>query len=277
MTFDKWTFGIVVFVISSMIITSCYTRTDGCLDPEATNYSIIADDDCDDCCVYPTIKLSVFHQYKDTTLFLDDTLMNNLGQEYHIVKYVYFLSDFKMYTDDGDVHEVTDSIEINVADGTQFEKDDIIRVSRSVFSYNFGTIVFEGEGEELSFKVGIPDILNEDNFTSSVSGHPLTSNPDSLYREEENDYVFQRVMVAKGEEFKDTVIYDVVGNDNLQEVRFSFPDENKYESLRGTNKTIIIEAAYNYWFDDVDFDTMTKEEIEVQMATKSSQMFKARI
>jgi len=274
MTFYKWTCGIGFFIVLSMLVTSCYTRTDGCLDPEATNYSIIADDDCDDCCTYPTIKLSVFHQYKDTTLFLEDTLVNNLGQEYAIIKYVYFLSDFRMQTEDGEIHEVSDSIQINVENGTQYVKDDIIRVSRSVFSYNLGTVIFDGLGEELSFKVGVPEKLNEDNFTSPVSGHPLTSDPDSMYMETE--YVFQRVLVAKGEEFKDTVVYDIKGSSNLQEVSVLFPDE-KYESLRGIDKTIIIEALHNKWFDEVDFEVMSKEQIEEQMASQSALMFKARL
>ena len=273
MDFNKWCIYIFCFVLTSVLALACYSPVDGCLDPESTNYSIAGDRDCEDCCVYPTIKLSVFHQYGDTTLFLEDTLINNLGQEYSIIKYAYFLSDFKMQTTDGIVHEVEDTIELNVDTGTEFTKDDVIRVRRDGFSYSYGTVIFDGEGEQISFKVGLSELLNNNRFTTAVSVHPITTDADSLFRETEDDYVFQRVQIAQGEEFLDTVIYDVVGQSTLQEV--SIPVE--YESFRGKDKTVIIEARYNIWFDDVDFTLMSKEEIEAQMAVKSSGMFRARI
>lgn len=271
MNFSKCTkyffFGAVLITVAS----ACYSPIDGCLDPEATNYSIVGDRDCDDCCTYPTIKLSLFHQYNDTTFFLRDTLVNNLGQQYAIVKFVYLLSDFRIEKD-GLIHEVIDSIKLNTSTGTTVTKDDVIRVSRDVFSYNFGTIIYEGKAEKLSFKVGLPALLNMNEFTTPVSGHPLISDPDSLYQEDGGGYVFQRVQVAKGTDLADTVIYDIVGEDMLQEVSFSIDDE----SVRGKDKTIIIEARYNYWFDEVDFDVMSKEEIENEMARNSANMFRAR-
>lgn len=273
MIVKNWSRILFYFTLTVVLVTSCYSPIDGCLDPESTNYSIAGDRDCDDCCIYPKIKLSVFHQYGDTTLFLEDTLVNKLGQEYSIIKFVYFLSDFDMYTTDGFVYEVEDSIELNVDAGTEFSKDDVIRVRRSGFSYEFGTVIFEGEGEQLSFNVGLSEILNESRFTTSVSSHPISSDADTLFREIEGDYVFQRVVIAQGEELKDTVIYDVVGPNTLQEV--SIPVS--FESVRGKDKTIIIEARYDMWFADVDFIIMNKEEIEAEMELKSAFMFRARI
>ncbi|MFT4536685.1 MAG: hypothetical protein ACJA1A_000942 [Saprospiraceae bacterium] len=273
MIVSNWSRILFFSALTVVVAISCYTSVDGCLDPESTNYSIAGDRACEDCCIYPKVKLSIFHQYGDTTLFLEDTLVNKLGQEYSIIKFTYFLSDFEMLTTEEIVYEVQDSIELNVDAGTAFTKDDVIRVRRDGFSYEFGTVIFEGEGENLSFLVGLPEILNTNRFTSSVSGHPLTSDADSLFRESEGDYVFQRVQVAKGEEFKDTVIYDVLGQSQLQEV--SIPVT--FESFRGKAKTIIIEARYDNWFDDADFSSMSKEEIESQMALKSASMFRARI
>lgn len=273
MEYKKWFCYFICFAFATVLVVACYTPVDGCLDPESTNYSIAGDRNCEDCCVYPTIKLSVFHQYGDTTLFLEDTLINNLGQEYSIIKYAYFLSDFKMLSTEGVEYEVQDSIELDVDTGTELIKDDVIRVRRDGFSYTYGTIIFDGLGEQLSFAIGLSELLNNNRFTTAISGHPLTTDPDSLFREEEGDYVFQRVQLAQGEEFKDTVIYDIVGESALQEV--SIPVE--YESLRGKDKTVIIEARYNMWFDEVDFNTMSKEEIEVQMAIKSASMFRERL
>jgi hypothetical protein len=273
MILKNWSRILFYFTLIVVLVTSCYAPTDGCLDPESTNYAIAGDRDCDDCCVYPTVKLSVFHQFGDTTFYVEDTLVNKLGQEYSIIKFVYFLSDFSMYTEDGLVHEVEDSIELNVVTGTEYTKDDVIRVKRDGFSYEFGTVIFEGTGDSLSFNIGLPEILNKNRFTTEISGHPITSDADSLFREIEGDYVFQRVQVAQGEEFKDTVIYDVVGEDALKFI--SIPVA--FESYRGKSKTIIIEARYEMWFEDIDFINMNKEEIEANMVLKSASMFRERI
>jgi len=254
-------------------LASCYNSVEGCLDPESTNYSIEGDDDCDDCCKYPTIKLSVYHLNEDTTFNFEDTLVNNFGQEYNIIDFVYLLSDFKVTTDDDITYEVSDSVSLDVADGIEYVKDDVIRVRRKTFSYEFGTVIFEGQGGQLSFKLGLPEKLNENRFTSEISGHPLTADSDSLFIEDVGQYVFQRLKIAQGENFKDTLIYDVKGNENV--IDFSF--EVDFLSERGKNKTIEIEARYNKWFEDVDFDTMTKEEIEQSLVEKSKLLFEGRL
>jgi len=242
------------------------------LDPESTNYDIDGDDPCDDCCTYPTIKVSVFHQNADTTFNLEDTLVNNLGQEYSIIKYVYLLSDFVVTTNDGVEHEVSDSIQVVTANGTEWIKDDIIRVSRSTFSYEFGTIVFDGTAEEVSFQVGLSPALDQNRFATEIEKHPLTADADSLFNDLTDDYTFVRMQVAQGVDLLDTVIYDVTGQTNVQQV--SFPIE--FESVRGKNKTMIIEARYNEWLEDADFDNMSKEMIEAQIASKSQSLFKAK-
>lgn len=258
---------VVVFVVIGM--TSCYSPVEGCLDPEAKNYSIAGDEDCDDCCTYPLVNLSIYHQNGDTTFFLGDTLVNNLGQEYSIIKYVYFLSDFKIQTSEG-VIEVQDSLQLNVDEGTIWVKDDVIRVSRSTFTYALGTAIFDGGGEELTFTVGLSEALSKNRFTSEISKHPITTDPDSLYREEFGDYVFQRIQVAQGDSLRDTVLYDIL--ERTQEITVPV----NFESIRGSDKKILIEALYNKWFEDVDFSSMPKEEIEAAIYAKTGQIFRMR-
>lgn len=265
-----------IFIFLALLVfvaSSCYDPISGCLDSEAVNYDIDGDTDCEDCCIFPTIKMSIFHQNGDTTFFLEDTLVNNLGQEYSIIKFAYLISDFSMITSDGQEYKILDSIELDVADGTEWVKDDVVRVRRDGFSYVYGTTIFDGQGEQLSFQVGLDDKINQNRFTTEVSDHPLTNDVDSLFREDSGDYTFQRIQVAQGIEFKDTVIYDVFGSDNVQQVNFDVA----YESVRGSDKTVIIEARYNHWFEDVDFETMSKTEIESMIATKSATMFRRRI
>ena len=97
----------------------------------------------------------------------------------------------------------------------------------------------------------------------------MTTDPDSLYQSDSETYVFQRIHVAQGKEFRDTVIYDVTTS---TEVSFTF----NFDSFRGENKTFIIEAQYDRWFDGIDFDLMSKEEIETAITQNSSEVFRQK-
>ncbi|MEM9545697.1 MAG: MbnP family protein [Bacteroidota bacterium] len=252
-----------------LYLQSCYSPVEGCTDPESTNYAITADDLCLDCCEYPDLMLNIFHENMDTTFNLADTITNDLDQQISLVDFVYLLSDFEVSVED-EVYEVSDSVSLDVEDGIAFAKDDIIRVERSVFSYDLGTIIFDGDITELAFRTGLTDVLNENRFTDEIEDHPLTTDPDSLYQSDTETYVFQRLKVAQGSEFRDTVIYDIT-----QSTKISFPIV-EIESLRGTDKTIIIEAQYNRWFDGVDFTTMSKDEIEELIALNNTFVFRQK-
>ena len=123
--------------------------------------------------------------------------------------------------------------------------------------------------EGISFKVGLSAELNENRFSEEISGHPLTTDQDSLYQEDTDTYVFQRIQVAQGEEFLDTVIYDIITEtDVLFEV--------DVVSNRGEDKGIIIEAQYDEWFSEIDFETMDKTAIEAKIASNSKFIFKQK-
>lgn len=263
--FSRIYLGMIVLVFG---VYGCYSPQDGCIDPEATNYAISADNMCDECCTYPDLKLSIFHENKDTTFKLQDTIVNDLGQEIVLLDFVYLLSDFVIEMDN-ELHEVSDSIGLDVVDGVEYVKDDVIRVSRDQFTYELGTIIFDGNTTQLSFKAGLSDILNENPFTTEIEGHPLTSDPDSLYNEEKGTYVFQRLKVAQGEGFLDTVVYDI--NTSVQ-TSFTFD----YESLRGNDKTLTLEAQYDRWFDGIDFLSLSKNEIENALTLNTVNVFRQK-
>ena len=265
---------ISVFLRLSIVLTllvhlnSCYSSVEGCTDPESTNFAVSADDLCEDCCEYPGIKLSIFHENADTTFNLKDTITNDLDQQVLLLDFVYLLSDFKIHIGD-ESFEVSDSISLNVSDGVQYVKDDAIRVSRSVFQFDLGTIIYAGKTESLSFKAGLSDLLNENRFTTSDDDHALSDDPDSLYQSDSGTYVFQRIQVAQGIDFLDTVIYDIeVATD------VSFPID--FESTRGEDKTVIIEAQYDKWFEGVDFGIMDKESIEAKIGENRILVFRQK-
>lgn len=261
----SWSVFFVVFAILVQC-TACYSPEEGCTDPESTNYNITADDLCEDCCVYPELDMSIFHEQLDTTFDLLDTITNDLGQSISLVDFVYLLSDFEVETLEVTA-KIRERITLTVGEGTESVIDDVIRVDRDGFTFNLGTIIFDGNTEFLSFKVGLTDVLNENRFASEMEDHALTNDPDSLFQSDSGTYVFQRLKVAQGVDFLDTVIYDI---DTAVDVKFSL----LFISNRGEDKTIIIEAQYDQWFTGVDFTSMSKEEIEAKIAENSAVIFR---
>ena len=249
-------------------MSSCYSPTEGCLDPESTNYAITADNDCEDCCTYPELSMSIFHESMDTTFSLGDTIANDLGQEIVLLNFVYLLSDFKIYTADS-FYEVSNTVNLLGESRELTVKDDIIRVSRNTFTYDIGTIIFDGNTEAISFKVGLSSELNENRFSDDISGHPLTTDPDSLYQEDTDTYIFQRIQVAQGEGFLDTVLYDIITD---TDVLFTID----VVSNRGEDKGVIIEAQYDEWFSGIDFSAMDKSSIEQKIAINSEFIFRQK-
>jgi len=261
----SWKMLFIVLTLSVQF-TACYSPIEGCIDPESTNYNITADDMCDDCCEYPGLELRIFHEQLDTTFNLLDTITNDLGQSISLVDFVYLLSDFTVETV-GDNARIQEQVTLSVGDATESVTDDVIRVDRDRFSFDMGTIIFAGNTESISFKVGLIDVLNENRFASEIEGHPLTTDPDSLFQADSDTYVFQRLKVAQGIDFLDTVIYDI---DHAVDVKISII----YVSIRGEDKVISIEAQYDQWFTGVDFESMSKEEIEAKIAENTSTIFR---
>jgi hypothetical protein len=255
-------------LLTTSLLFSCYSPEEGCLDPESTNYSITGDNDCLDCCTYPVLQISIYHENRETTFNLNDTVTNELRQQISLLDFAILLSDFKIEFD-GNSAEVEDSLSLNVDDGVLFVKDDVIRASRSDFTYEIGTIIFEGNANQISFKIGVNDLLNENRFTNEIEDHPLTTDPDSLFQEDTGTYVFQRIKIAQGNKFIDTITYDVTTTYDV-----SFPID--FESIRGEDKTIEIEAQYEKWFEGIDFSISSPSEIQKKISENSKNVFRQK-
>ncbi|MBK7805012.1 MAG: hypothetical protein IPJ51_01650 [Saprospiraceae bacterium] len=94
----------VIFSVYTIMIifslSSCYTRNEACLDTIATNYDVTADDDCDACCIYPTMSLNVSHMAGDSVFSPQKMYTNDLGQNYQLLDVRFYLSAFDLYQSD---------------------------------------------------------------------------------------------------------------------------------------------------------------------------------
>ncbi len=187
---------------SSFIIlvcfSACFEPKEGCLDIAATNFDAGADKDC--CCEYPKLVLRVDQVY-DTLLFLNDSLYPDAsGHKFRIKSVAFYLSDFQLFQN-GESFRVSDTLTLNTFLGndttSQLFTNDFQLVRRSPIDYVIGAFRQDGNFDALSFRFGLSDEAQKIIPTKAPNGHPLSPQPDSLWRGQTAGFVFLEAVVVR--------------------------------------------------------------------------------
>ena len=128
---------------SFFILSSCYEPQEGCLDIDATNYSISADDPCATCCTYPTLTLAFNHLVEST----EDTVSLRYGvfypnegtaittDSFMLDRARFFISNVLLVQEDSTTVDVEEELELEFASGDpQTVSDNFANLDRSTFS-----------------------------------------------------------------------------------------------------------------------------------------------
>jgi len=207
-------FFLLFTVVTVLLQTSCYEPTEGCLDIEATNFDASADEQCESCCIYPKLKLSIFHAIEtqnfgmtaDSCIFFsaDSTFIFG-SSSFQISQMFFYLSDFRLTMSTGEVVQVNDSIQLNILDNAiTLEEidtlviDDFVLIERSAFNYTVGEFIAPGNYEKIQFKVGLNSRLNTTYPDTLNSSHPLAISADSMHTGFRNSgYILQKFEVVR--------------------------------------------------------------------------------
>jgi len=191
--------------LSLGVLSSCYQPIEGCLDREASNFDVSADNACSDCCVYPSMRLAVIHRMvsEDTTLTfqLNERYEDDFGQSYRISQVSYYFQGASLIKTDGQRIEVQDSVLLTRVEGIgdtvqEFYRDDVLRVEGSNFQFrSLGT--FRGSGLLSLFELtlGLPENYVQVLPASAPAGHPLSQT--DLWTEEEGFAQARMVLISE--------------------------------------------------------------------------------
>jgi len=244
-----------------LLLNACREPTDGCLDVEAINYDVSADDPCpDDCCEYPRISLELIHRY-DTLSFSYDSIYTDYGfAQTRFEKVIFYLSDFRLVSLTNDSLEVVETIELDLLDGgTETFKDDYTLVSRSIpsFQYDVGEIRGRGTFTTLRFTVGIAgNAENSDAESIDDEDHPLALGTDTLWVADQG-YIFNQINVIADtlNPISSQRIINIKGQGSLAFVSLPFQQEVDL----GSNIIIPIKVDYQEMFSGIDFAAFSDE------------------
>ena len=100
-----------------LLLPSCYEDRIGCLDGDATNFDLLADQSCPDCCEYPDLSVDVDHFYGLETFSLDSVYVDGAGNSFQVTRLRYYLSDLRLGTLSSTLEEPENVAELQVIEG----------------------------------------------------------------------------------------------------------------------------------------------------------------
>ena len=144
----------------SLLMMHCNDPKEDCLDVNAKNYDVSADDPCEDCCQYPTFTVSYIHQMDSTVLHVDSIYRNNLDQLFQVHDFSYFLTNFQFIgihntgTNIVDIID-TDTLQLYNATDTTIVVHNFSLVTPNTRSDVLGLLAGDGMVDSLKFDIGI--------------------------------------------------------------------------------------------------------------------------
>ena len=174
---------------------SCYEDRVGCLDPDAANYDLVADEACPECCTYPVFSVRVSTVWDGEALVPDAVYTDGAGNTFRLVDFRYYLGDLRLLADGVDLPEPQREVAFTLADGTSttlngnYTLATSDRTSREVGAFRLGVTPIAG----FAGSYGLPDRFRDVLPASAPSGDALRTQPRRLNYLDGNGYVQSRL------------------------------------------------------------------------------------
>lgn len=239
----------ITIIVFSMVLTSCYERQEGCLDINASNYDFTADDPCEDCCSYPTMKISVTHMWGDTFLINNSVYSNDLDQYIKIISSKFYLSDFVLSNSSGN-YRIEEVMEVQDENNTITEVyNDFIFVQSNRVSYTVGTFPVSDIYDDLSFTMGINgDYVAADSTKSFVEDNSFFDADLYQHTNFRLDYIIDTISM-------DTLQLNIKGESMAKNLSLN----SSFEIPLGRNFTISLQAHYDLLLSGLDLNDLESE------------------
>ena len=239
---------LIVF-FSIINFQKCLEPTEGCLDVKATNFDVTAAKDCDkNCsCTYPSLVLSTNYVSGTSNFNYNTTYINDQGDSFRIVSAQMYLSDFQLINDKNQTIRTTDSVSLTRATDTIKVLNNYALVGKSVgFDFTIGTFNSTDNFTKIKFRVGLDNVATKTIPSKMPTTHPLSTKSDSMYISSSSQYIFNKFVIAKGVNFKDTLNLNITTPKDVEYVKaLSFP--------LGFNASIPLTINYLQFFRGVKF------------------------
>ena len=184
-----------------LVQSACFEPKEGCLEVEGTNFDASADKNC--CCEYPQLVLDVVQQFGMLSFMENAVYAAPLDSHLFRLKSVtFYLSDFQLFQN-GTVYRVSDTVQLRAFSPTGLDTitealtDDFLLIRRQSYSTEVGSFRDNGTFEQVRIRLGLPEPARRVVPRLAPVGHPLRTQPDSLWRGRDLGYIFARIVLAR--------------------------------------------------------------------------------
>jgi len=284
---QKKIFQITILVFLIGAFTSCYEPKTGCLDVNAVNFDVEADEECciseeECCCNYPKLSLSI-----DPRLFPDSTDNFNLETGYTVDEnpnQIFQVNDIKFYLTDfqlvnsitGAIASIRETITLQVANTQTSEirayiaSDNFSLINRrSSFMYEIGSLDNFGDFDEIHFKIGLDSLINNTIPDNLEVTHPLSNEVDSMHIDNVDGYVFNRINLQR--DTADLTSKIEIEITDLVPIELTLIDP--ISVTIGTSKEIKLRINYLEWFKGINFAVNSENEIKQSIVQNTTNVF----
>ncbi|MBK8700825.1 MAG: hypothetical protein IPN29_15285 [Saprospiraceae bacterium] len=248
-------------------LPGCYEKKSGCLDIAAVNYDASADEDCSDCCLYPSIKIAMDHLFGNGTLVFNDTLFTNQNHAFLLLDQKFYLGAIAFMNEKGFPLTLQNQTPFTLKDGTTRSfADDYKLCIRNVSLITINTFRWSGAVASASYGPGLEEPFN-DIDADIVSGSSDLSSERGM-TDAENNYLTYYLKVIGGMSLKDTMEINISGRWRVnKKFNPSIP------IVSGKDLVVPIAIDYNKLFQNVPFQTANAFDIKAQLMANMESAF----
>lgn len=243
-----------LFALLPFLLFSCYEDNIACLDPDATNYDILADQACpDDCCEFPNLSLDVDRLWADSAFRTADVYPDGAGNQIRVLNFRVYLTEIELGTQNEILPTPVNEIEVGVVSGSDTVLTDfnanllLLQTTTSSTTSNVGRLRVGTEAlTQVQGRIGTAEDFPAIVPSTAPAASPLSTQAGLLNFNDGQGYLTasaQYLLVATN----DTVRVDLY---NSEPFVLNFPF--LLEPLRGTNLTLELNANYREVFGTID-------------------------
>ncbi|OAV44364.1 MbnP family protein [Lewinella sp. 4G2] len=176
-----------LFLLTVLSATGCYEDRIACLDPDASNYDLRADEQCPDgCCQYPNLALEVSRRWGDDPFSVDSLYRDGAGNEFKVQRFRFYLGDVELMGDNVSFETPDNEFEIGLLSGgdtvlTEVNANLALVTVTGTTNLTVGTFRSNNQAiSGISATVGLPDFLDAAVPTTAPAAAPLSVQPGLL-------------------------------------------------------------------------------------------------
>ena len=230
-----------LFLLGWLLFTGCYEERVGCLDPDASNYNLGADEPCPACCTYPSFSVRLSTVWEEGAVTAGTRYADVNRDSFQLVDFRFYIGDLRLLSSTTELAEpqrpvdLTEEVNGTVRDITlngNYLLAGLPRRSTTLGSVQLGRDALTG----LSGTYGLPERYRNVLPRSAPSGDALVTQPRQLNYRDGRGYVQARL------EYSLPPYRDTLSVSTYASVPFTVDFPGGVVPLRGADVLVDVEA-----------------------------------